>query len=176
MLHELVDGLGLLQLGVEIRIKHSLKGPLRPVIVFGVAGAHLAVPVEAESNLVELLAIVVDILFGGDGRMLSGLDGILFGRQAVGIVAHRIEHVESILSLIACIDVAGDISERMAHMESGPRGVWEHVQNIVFRAIGVFHNLIGFLLYPSLLPFLFDITEVVFHYSVLCLYSCLKHR
>ena len=110
VLHQLADGQCLL-LGVVVeRHEHLLEGPLCPVVIAGVACAHLAVPVEAESDLVELLAVVVDVCLGGDGRVLAGLDGILLGGQSVSVVSHGVEHVEATLALVACVYVAGNIA------------------------------------------------------------------
>ena len=160
---ELVYGLCLVQFSVEIGIEHALKGPLCPVIIGRVAGAHLAVPVEREAYLVQLLAVVVDVLLGGNGRVLSRLDGVLLGRQAVGIVAHGVEHIESLLAFVACIDVACDVSERVAHMQAGAGGVGKHIEHIELGPFRVFRHLVGLLVYPSLLPFLFNFSEIVFH-------------
>ena len=160
---ELADGLCLLQVVVVVRLEHTLEGPLRPVVVARVAGAYLAVPVEAEPDLVELLAIVVDIVLGGDSRMLSCLNGILLGRQSVGIVAHGVENIVALQPLVARIDVAGDIAQRMTHVQSGTRGVGEHIEHVEFLAVGVLHHLIGLLVHPTSLPFLFNFFEIVIH-------------
>ncbi len=65
--------------------------------------------------------------------MLSGLDGILFGRQTIGIESHRMKHIKPLLAFVAGIDVAGYITQRVSHVQAGPRGVGEHVQHIIFR-------------------------------------------
>ena len=63
------------------------------MVVIGIASSYLALPVEAETNLVELLTISGNILFCCNGRMLSCLNGILLGGQSVGIVTHGVEHI-----------------------------------------------------------------------------------
>ena len=127
MVDELLDRLRFLRLVAEIGVKHLLKRPLCPMVVVGGAGAHLAVPVEGETYLVELFAVAVDILEGGLLRMLTGLYGILLCGQTVGIVAHRIEHIETLLPFIASVDVACDVSQRMAHVQAGATGVGKHI-------------------------------------------------
>jgi len=164
---ESVDGQGLILVFVKIRIEHPHKGPLCPVIISGVAGANLAVPVETKSDFIQLLAIMIDVFFGGDRRMLAGLNGILLGRQSVGIVAHRVENIKSFQAFVACKNITGYISERVSHMKSGTGRIREHVQNIIFWAVGIFDNFVGFPLYPERLPFFLDITEFVFHYFIL---------
>ena len=53
------------------------------MIVSGGTGAHLAVPVKAETYLVQLLAIAVNVLEGGLLGVLTCLYGILLGRQTI---------------------------------------------------------------------------------------------
>ena len=66
------------------------------MVVVGVAGSYLAVPVEAETDLVKLFAVAVDILLCCDCRVLSCLYGILLCRESVCIVTHRVEYVETL--------------------------------------------------------------------------------
>ena len=58
------------------------------MVILWIAGANLAVPIEAEANLVELLAVAVDVGHGCYLWMLTGLDGILLGWQTVCVVTH----------------------------------------------------------------------------------------
>ena len=108
--------------------------------------------------------------------MLSCLDSILFGRQSVGIVAHGVQHVIALLTLIACIDVRCDITQWVSHMQSGTRRVGEHVQYIEFLLRWVFGHTIGLHFHPSLLPFLFDFSKIVFHIYIVFLLSFAKIR
>ncbi len=55
-------------------------------------------------------------------------------------------------------------------MQTRPAGVGEHVQHIKLWFAFVFHNVIGFLLHPPLLPFLLNLSKIVFH----CLLSFLN--
>ncbi len=105
MRNELPDRLGTLHRVVVVVAEHLGKGPLRPAVVLGIARAHLAAPVEAETDLVELLAVAGYVLLGGQGGVLAGLYGILLGRQAECVVAHRVQHVEARLSFVTRIDV-----------------------------------------------------------------------
>ena len=116
--HEVSDRLSLLKLGVEIRSEHLLESPLSPFIVARSTGAHLTIPVEREANLVQLLAIAVDILESGLLRMLTGLDSVLLSRESVSVISHRVEHVEALQALVSGIYITGDIAEWVAHMES----------------------------------------------------------
>ena len=127
VLHELLYRLCLLARVAEERAEHLLERPLSPVVVLRVAGANLAVPVEREADVVELLTVACDVSHGGHLRVLSGLYSVLLSGQSVCIVAHRVEHVEALQTLVACVDVRCDIAERMAYVQTGSRRVWEHV-------------------------------------------------
>ena len=145
-----------------VALEHADERPLRPLVVARVAGAHLAVPVVAEAYLVELLAIARNVLVGGHGRMLARLDGILLGRQTVGVVAHGVQHVEAVEPLETAVDVGGYVSERMTHVQPRTRRVGEHVEHVELGARRVDLHLIYFVLYPIFFPSAFDVLEVVF--------------
>ena len=171
VLNELDDGLCLLRRKAIVRLEHTLEGPLRPLVVAGVAGAYLTVPVERETYLVQLRAVTVDVLERCLFRVLTCLDGVLLSRQSVGVVAHGVQHVIALQPLVAGIDVAGNVAERVSHMQTGTTGVREHVEHVIFLFLRVLHYAIGTVLHPSLLPFLFNVSEVVFHcYFVVMLF------
>ena len=136
------------------------------MVIIRCTGSYLTVPVEGETDLIQLFAIAVDILESRLLGMLSCLYGILFCGQTIGIVAHRVQHIEPLLPFIAGIDVAGDIAQRVSHMQTCTTRVWEHVKYIEFRAVGVFAYLVGFLCHPALVPLLLNLSKIVFlcHY------------
>ena len=102
------------------------------MVVGRVAGPHFPIPIEGETQQVQLLAVARDVFLCGFGRVLPGLYRVLFGGQAVGIETHRVQHVEALQAFVPGVDVAGDIAERMPYMQSCPGGVREHVQDVVF--------------------------------------------
>ena len=135
-----------------------------------IAGAHLTVPVKAEADLVELLAVAVDVLLGGDGWVLTGLDGILLGGQSVSVISHRIENIEAVEPLIAGVDVAGNVSQRMTYMQSRAGRVREHVEHVVFRTVRVLCDFVGLMVDPLFLPLFLNLSEIVVHvYIISCL-------
>ena len=95
--------------------------------------------------------------------MLSCLNGILLGRESVGIVAHRVEHVVALKSLEACVDVGCYVSKRVAHMQTGARRIGEHVEYVELLFLLVLSGVVGLVLNPLGLPFLLDFSEIVFH-------------
>lgn len=128
-----------------------------------VAGAHLTIPVVAETDFIHLLTVVVDVFLCGDSRMCSGLDSILLRWKSVGVVAHRVKHVKTFQTLVTSEDIRCDISERMAHVKTCSRRIRKHIQNIKFRFIVVYLNLINLVLTPVLLPFFLDFFKIIFH-------------
>ena len=150
-----------------IMVEQLDESPLSPFVVIGVAGAHLAAPVEGEAYFVELFAVACDVLFGGDGRVLAGLYGVLFGGKAVGVVAHGVQHVEPFQTFVAGKDVAGYVSQRVSHMQPRSRRVGEHVEDVVFWFVGGVFAAVGVIFSPVALPFAFDVFEIVIH-CVLC--------
>ena len=159
------DGARLLFRTVVPMGEHLEERPLRPLVVSGVARAHLAVPVERESDLVQLFAVAGDVLLGRDGGMLPRLDRILLGGKAEGVVTHRVEDVESLEPLVARVDVRGDVAQRMADVQARSRRVGEHVQHVEFGPRGVRLHLVGFVRPPAALPFGLDLLEIVLHMS-----------
>ena len=95
--------------------------------------------------------------------MLTRLDGILLGGQAVGIIAHGVQNVKTLLAFVARIDIAGDVAQRMAHMQARSRRIWEHVEHVEFLLLLVFYYAIGAVLDPSLLPFFLNVSEIILH-------------
>ena len=145
------------------RVEQLEESPLRPFVITRLTGAHLAVPVVAKTDLVHLLAVAVDVLLGRHGGMRTRLDGVLLGGQTVGIVAHRVEHIEAFQPFVSCINIRGDIAQWVTYVQARTRGIREHIQDIEFRLIVVNINLIDFVVAPILLPLFLDFVEVVIH-------------
>ena len=95
--------------------------------------------------------------------MLARLDGILLGRQAEGVVAHWVQHVEAAEPLVAGKNVRGDVAQGMADVQSRARRVREHVQDIELGLVLVDHRLEGAVGDPARLPFAFNLFEIVIH-------------
>ena len=88
------------------------------MVILRVAGTNLTVPIEAEANLVELLAVAVDVSHGSYLWVLTSLDSILLCRQTVSIVTHRVQYVKSVQTLVACIDIASDITKWVTYVQT----------------------------------------------------------
>ena len=88
------------------------------MVILRVAGTNLTVPIEAEANLVELLAVAVDVCHGSNLWVLTSLDSILLCRQTVSIVTHRVQYIKSVQTLVACIDIASDITKWVTYVQT----------------------------------------------------------
>ena len=172
--NQLADRLCFLQGGVVVRVEHLNERPLCPTVERGVAGFDFAVPVVAETYLAQLLHVVGDICHRGLFGVLPRLDGILLGGQTIRVEAHRVEHVEALQTLVATVDITGDIAERMPHMQSRPARVGEHIQHIVVRLGAVVADLINTFFFPLRLPLAFNLCKIVVHIFRVNYYSVLS--
>gem|GEM_PF-2497087 len=160
-----LDGFRLVGLGIVPMVEHLEEGPLRPLVISGIAGTDFARPVVGEADAVHLLAIARDVLLGGLRRVLPGLDGILLGGKAEGVIAHRVQHVEAFQAFVSAVDVACNIAERMSDMKSGPGGIREHVEHVIFGFRGVCLYTERVVFSPVGLPLLLNLYEIVIHWK-----------
>ena len=129
-------------------------------IVGRVAGRELAAPVERQAHHLELR------LHGGDILVdpFLGMDLLLhrrvLGRQAEGVPAHGVQHVEAAGALVAGDHVALGVVAHVAHMDA-PRRVGEHLEHVVFGARTVHPGTEGLALVPGLLPLGLGFAEIV---------------
>ena len=117
-LYKLFDRTGAVALTVIPAAEHLKKRPLRPFVVLWIAGAHFTGPVIGESYAVHLAAVTGDIDSRSTGGMLARLDSILLSGEAERVVAHRMQDVESLQSLVTAVYVTGDIAERMPDVQT----------------------------------------------------------
>ena len=161
--YKLIDGTSLVELGVIVALEHLQESPLCPLVVARLAGPYLTAPVVAETYLLELLTVAGNVLVGSDFGVLASLDGILLGGQAIGVIAHGMQHVEALVALVARIDVACNVAQRMAHMQAGTTRIREHVKNVELRPALIDVNLIGVVVLPVLLPLFLNLVKVIIH-------------
>src|SRR5687768_14907930 len=95
--------------------------------------------------------------------MYPMLDRILLGGQSKRIIAHWMQHVKTLQSFEAGINVRSNIAERMAHVQARSAGIRKHIQHIELWLCQVVRYLVHLVLYPFLLPLAFYITKPVIH-------------
>ena len=124
---------------------------LLALVIFDVAGGEFARPVEAQTHGLELLAHRVDVGVGPGLGVAAGLLGGVFRRQAEGVPAHRMEHVEAPGALVAGEHVAHGVVAHMAHVDA-PRRIGEHLEHVIGIARIVIGDDEGLVVLPGLLP------------------------
>ena len=156
-----VDG-GLLFVGQTL-FEQLDEDPLGPLIILGVGGVDLTIPVEGEAQRLQLALEAGHILGGDDLGVDVVLQGVVLGRQAEGVPAHGVQDIAAALALFARNDVQRGIAARMADMQTGRRRVRELDQCIEFRLGMVDLRMEGLFVRPHLLPFGLNGFKVVFH-------------
>ncbi|EMR00748.1 hypothetical protein ADICEAN_04134 [Cesiribacter andamanensis AMV16] len=149
--------------------KQLLEDPLGPFVIGRVGCGNLTAPVKGEANVFELLFVASNVLFGSNGRMLAGLDGVLLGRQAKGIKAHGMQHIVALHALEARNDIGGNVAKGVAYVQAGARGVGKHVKRVELGLVMPDLGLVKVLLLPALLPLAFNLQEVI-----LCHWWCFQ--
>src|SRR5438067_353836 len=100
-IRECFNRLGFVGFRVEPRIVKLKKNPLGPFEIFWIGGVHFAAPIVAEAEGLNLALERGDVLFGGLARVLACFDGVLLGRKAKGVPAHRMQHVVALSATVA---------------------------------------------------------------------------
>ena len=150
-------------------VEHLDKCPLCPFIIFRIASSHFPVPVERKTDFIELFPIAGNIFLCCNGRMLSCLDGILFGWQTICIESHRMQHIESFQTFISGINVGCDVAEWVADVQTGSGRIREHIQYIKFRFGRIDVDFVSLIFFPVALPLFLYLLKVVFHDNIDCL-------
>ncbi len=121
------------------------------LVVARVAGRDLARPVERQPYRLELRLHGLDVLVGPRPRRDPALHGGVLGRQAEGVPAHRMQHVEAHGALGARHHVAHRVVAHVPHVDA-PRRIGEHLQHVVFRPRVVVSRGEDFARVPDFLP------------------------
>ena len=156
-----VDG-HLLFVGQAVLVQLQ-KDPLGPLVVVGVSGVDLPVPVKREPQAFELAFEAGHVLGGDDLRVDVVFQGVVLGGQAKGVPAHGVQHVVAALPLFAGHDVQRGVAARMAHVQAGGGRIRELHQRVKLGLGVVDLGVEGMLVLPDLLPFGLYCFEVVFH-------------
>ena len=137
--------------------------PLGPLVVLGVGGVDLAVPVKAQAQCLQLALEAGHVLGGHDFRVDVVFQGIVLGRQTKSIPAHRVQDIIAALTLFACHNIQRGIAAGVANMQAGRRRVREFYQCIELGFGMVDLSMEGVFILPYLLPFGLNGLEIIFH-------------
>ncbi len=100
------------------------------------------------------------------------LDGGVFSRQAEGIPADGVQHIEALHAFGPGQHIAYGVVANVSHMEVAGR-VWEHFQDVVLFFAGIVLAGKGVGLLPAFLPFLFNFLGIVALHGVMDSKICL---
>ena len=166
---QLGDRPAFLLLGIEPGIVQDQEDELGPAEVARVGGGQLAAPVVAEAQHLELPAEGGDVLLGGRAGVGARLLGVLLGRQAEGVPAHRVQNALAPHPLEAADDVGGRIAFRVADVQSLPARVGKHVQDVHLLRPRQAWGGEGLVFFPVFLPLGFDNGRIIARHGHLTL-------
>ena len=129
-------GTGLARGRVEPRVEDLAEDPLRPAVVLRVGGGDRAAWIVRQTQPTQLTPVGGDVLVGGDGRVLAGLDRVLLGGQAERVEPHRVQHVVAGHALEPGVHVGADEPQRVADVQAGAGRIGEHVEHEQLLAAG----------------------------------------
>ncbi len=161
--YQITDRSSFVKIIIIIMIEQLHKNPLRPFVKFRIGSAHFAAPVIAEAQIFQLPAEGINIIFGGNRRMLAGTDRVLLGWQAKRVIAHRVQHVKAFQAFVPRENISGDVAQRVPYVQARARRIREHVQHIIFGLIAFIIDFINMMVVPKLFPLFLNITGIVFH-------------
>ena len=149
------------------RVENLQEDPLRPLVKLFVGGAHAAASIVAQTKSAQLTTHIGNVRLGVNARMNSRHDGVLFCRQTKTVVAKCVQHVVASHALVARKHVGGDVTERVAYVQSCARRIRKHVEHKQLFAARNFFGLCkracrvrrfeGALGVPMVLPFGLDL-------------------
>ena len=136
--------------------------PLGPAVVARLVGAELARPVDRDPPRPHPALERLDRLPRRVTRVLAGVDGVVLGRQAERVVAHRMQHAPAGAAVEVRDRVADGVVLQMPDVRLA-RGVRQHLEHVRGGnvAVLVVRDLPGPLTLPDLLPLGFDLSRVV---------------
>jgi|GEM_PF-2182218 len=114
--------------------QHAQEQPLVPLVILGRTGRQFALPVDGESQRLQLLLHVGDVVPGPLRRRHLVLHRRVFRRQAEGIPTHGLQHVVALHAVVAGEHIADGIVAHMSHVQLARR-IGKHRQAVVLRPV-----------------------------------------
>ena len=145
--------------------------PLRPAVIFRVAGGDLPIPVIGKAHQFEVVFEGGDVVVSPFPGVHPELDGGVFGRQAEGVPPHGVEDLKALHFFQPGHHVANGIVFQVSHVEVAAGGIGEHLQDVIFGFLREIRGAIEPALLPEPLPFRFNLPGVIGAHpqtSVLC--------
>ena len=146
---------------VEPSVEEDEEDPLRPADILRVGRRHHPLPVVAEAEHLELAGEGGDVSLGALPWRRAGADGVLLGRQAEGVEAHRVHHRRAPHPLEPRDDVGRGVALRVADVQSVAARVGEHVEHVGLAGRRESRRGEGVVRVPPVLPLRFNARRLV---------------
>ena len=137
--------------------------PLGPLVVLGVGGVDLAIPVKGEAQRLELAAEMIHVALGDDGRVDVVLHGEVLGGQTEGVPAHGVQHIVAVFTALAAYHIQRGVAAGMADVQARTRRIRELHKGIELGFFVVDLNMEGLFVLPHLLPLGFNSLVIILH-------------
>ena len=145
------------------RLEQLEEYPLRPLEVVGIGGVYLPVPVEGQTEALELSLEACDVVLCYNGGVYLVLDGEVLSRQTESVPAHREQHVVALESALSGYDIHSSVGARMTDVESLTGGVGELYQRVELRLGVVVFCVERLVFVPVFLPLVFNGGKIITH-------------
>ena len=144
-------------------VEQLQEDPLGPLVIVFIRGIDHAVPVEGESDLLQLVREMMDVVVRGDTGMLIRLYGIVLSRKAESVEADGEQDIVPLHPALPGDDLQSGICLDMADMHACAAGIGELHQSVELRLRGIVHRVEDLGLQPSGLPLRLDFFKVIIH-------------
>src|SRR5215831_11622904 len=154
-----------IRLRIEPGVVDLQENPLRPFVISRVRRVDLPFPIVGKTDPLQLTLELHHVFTGGNGRMLTRFDRVLLRRQAKGVPAHWVQHIEAAHPLVTRNDVSCGVAFRMANVQPSTARVRKHVEHVKFWLCRIKTFLAGIgsvkklPLIPDGLPFRLNLVE-----------------
>ena len=115
----------------QAALEHLQEKPLVPLVVFGLAGGDLQIPVVGEAHAMHLALHLGDVGDGPVARVHAALDRGVLGGQSERVPAHGVLDVVAAHPHIARQRIADRIIAHVAHMQAAA-GIGQHLDDVIF--------------------------------------------
>ncbi len=161
--HRLVDGIPVDRRVLAVRqptVKEFKEQPLGPAVVIAVAGRLFAIPVDGQSETVELAAHLFDVSVRPFAGVDIPFDRCVLCRKAEGIPSHRMKNGMAAHPLHPRDHIRDHVVAHVTHVQSS-RGIREHRQRVENRSCRILWGSVRPKVTPTRLPALLQFGGLV---------------
>ena len=155
LVHRIPVHRGVLAIG-QAAIEQLEEQPLGPAVVIAVTGRLFPIPVDGQTQLLQLTPHLLDIAVSPVPWIDVALDRSVFRWKSEGIPSHRMKHRSAAHPLNPGDHIRDHVIAHMAHVQC-PRGIRKHRQGVEAVVVDRFRSRIQTVSFPARLPALFDL-------------------